>query len=101
MWFCLLFIDGNTTNLFTSALYNHYSAPSGFCFDILCNYGDPLVDDENSPLYNVKEKVESFAEFVRKQAEKYQTNNIIITMGDDFHYQDALAYFINMDILIE
>lgn len=87
--------------MFTSALYNHYSAPSGFCYDVKCNYGDPIVDDEESPLYNLKSKVEGFAEFIRKQAANYKTNNIIITMGDDFHYQDALAYFENMDLLIE
>lgn len=87
--------------MFTSLLYNHYSAPDGFCFDVACNNVVPIVDDEESPLYNLKSKVEAFAEFVRKQAANYKSNNIIITMGDDFHYQNAHANFVNMDVLIE
>lgn len=85
--------------MFTSTLYNHYSAPGGFCFDVKCG-DDPLVDDEESPLYNIRTKVEDFAAFVRNQAKNYKTNNIIITMGDDFNYQDALSYFTNIDRLI-
>lgn len=96
-----MLLEKNLTNLFTSALYNHYSAPSGFCFDVLCNYGDPIVDDKESPIYNLESKVKAFGDFVRKQAAFYSTNNIIITMGDDFHYQDALSYFANLDKLIE
>lgn len=95
-----MFLEGNVSHIFTSALYNHYSAPSGFCFDVKCS-DDPIVDDEESPLYNLKDKVEAFAEFIRKQASNYKTNNIIITMGDDFHYQDALSYFTSLDRLIE
>uniref|UniRef100_A0A182IWS0 Glycoside hydrolase family 38 N-terminal domain-containing protein n=1 Tax=Anopheles atroparvus TaxID=41427 RepID=A0A182IWS0_ANOAO len=40
-------------DLFTSVLYNHYSAPPGYCFDILCN-DDPMIDDKGSTDYNVK-----------------------------------------------
>lgn len=46
-------------------------------------------------------QVEAFAAFVRNQAQYYKTNNIIITMGDDFNYQDALTYFHNLDLVIE
>nr|XP_022904701.1 uncharacterized protein LOC111416832 [Onthophagus taurus] len=42
-----------------------------------------------------------FADFINTQAQYYTTNNIIITMGDDFNYQDALSYFSNMDKLVQ
>lgn len=30
-------------------------------------------------------KVADFANFTKRQARSYRTNNIILTMGDDFH----------------
>jgi hypothetical protein len=47
---------GSEADLFTSVLYNHYSAPKGFCFDVLCE-DDPIIDNINSADYNVDEKV--------------------------------------------
>lgn len=47
---------GSTSNLFTSILYDGYSSPHGFCFDVLCSE-EPVVDDKNSPEYNVDTKV--------------------------------------------
>jgi hypothetical protein len=39
---------GNRTQIFTHALYSHYSAPNGFDFE----FGDPFVDDPNLTTYN-------------------------------------------------
>lgn len=47
---------GSTSNLFTSILYDGYSSPNGFCFDVLCSE-DPVVDDKKSSEYNVDRKV--------------------------------------------
>ncbi|XP_968354.2 lysosomal alpha-mannosidase [Tribolium castaneum] len=91
---------GNSSDIFTSVMYNHYSAPAGFCFDIVCN-DEPIIDDEESPDYNWKSRVEAFANFVREQASKYPTNNILVPMGDDFRYQAALNAYINTDRLIK
>ena len=43
-------------SIFTGALYNHYSAPPGFCFDVTCNDA-PIIDNDKSPEYNVPDKV--------------------------------------------
>lgn len=51
---------GKNADLFTGVLYNTYSPPPGFCFDILCS-DDPIIEDKSSPEYNVEEKVISFA----------------------------------------
>nr|CAD7449280.1 unnamed protein product [Timema bartmani] len=44
--------------------------------------------------------VDEFVGYVARQAENYVTNNIAITMGEDFHYQDAHLWFKNLDKLI-
>lgn len=44
------------SNLFTGVLYNNYAPPPGFCFDVLCD-DDPIIDDMNSPDYNVDKLV--------------------------------------------
>lgn len=46
----------SSSDLFTGVLYNTYSPPPGFCFDILCA-DEPIVDDKDSPEYNVDKKV--------------------------------------------
>ncbi|KAJ9579723.1 hypothetical protein L9F63_004649, partial [Diploptera punctata] len=45
--------------------------------------------------------VEEFIKLVNKQALHYTTNNIILTMGGDFTYQDSNKWFKNMDKLIK
>lgn len=88
------------SDLFTSALYNHYSAPPGFCFDVLCR-DDPFVDGQYSVENNVKQKVDDFLTFVTNMSARYRSNHLIVTMGDDFNYMDANMNFVNMDKLIK
>lgn len=47
------------------------------------------------------EQISDFANFVKKQAASYRTNNVILTMGDDFHYMSAQMWFKNLDKLIK
>ncbi|XP_031833177.1 lysosomal alpha-mannosidase II isoform X1 [Nomia melanderi] len=90
---------GADADLFTVALYNNYSPPPGFCFDVLCN-DEPINDDPKSPDYNVDERVEKLLEYARRQASSYRSNNVIFTMGEDFNYQHAEMWFTNLDRLI-
>ncbi|XP_053988963.1 lysosomal alpha-mannosidase isoform X2 [Hylaeus volcanicus] len=90
---------GSRADLFTVALYNTYSPPPGFCFDVLCN-DEPIIDDPDSPDYNVKERINEFLQYAVQQAKAYRTNNVILTMGGDFTFQQAEMYFVNMDKLI-
>jgi hypothetical protein len=46
-------------------------------------------------------QVSEFVSFVDQQAQYYTSNNIILTMGGDFTYQDAEMYFKNLDKLIK
>lgn len=45
-------------------------------------------------------QVQKFVAYAEKQAGSYSTNNIIMTMGEDFNYQDANMWFKNLDKLI-
>ncbi|ALC39282.1 CG9463 [Drosophila busckii] len=87
-------------DLFTGALYNNYQAPPGFCFDILCA-DQPIIDGKHSPDNNVKQKIDAFFEFVTKMSKGYRTPNLLITMGEDFHYQNADMWYKNLDKLIK
>ncbi|XP_017876463.1 lysosomal alpha-mannosidase isoform X1 [Ceratina calcarata] len=90
---------GTRADLFTVALYNTYSPPPGFCYDVLCR-DEPIIDDPDSPDYNVKERVEALLNYANRQAASYKTNNVIFTMGEDFNYQQAEFWFSNLDKLI-
>lgn len=49
-------ILGSSTNIFTHVFSSFYTQPDYFCWDVLCT-DEPLVDDEESPDYNIKRKV--------------------------------------------
>ncbi|GAB1861211.1 Lysosomal alpha-mannosidase [Camponotus japonicus] len=91
---------GKRANLFTTAMYNTYSPPPGFCFDVLCA-DEPMIDDPDSPDYNIERRVDLFLTYAHTQASAYKTNHIILTMGDDFNYQQADMWFDNLDKLIK
>jgi len=52
-------------------------------------------------LYHNFFQVKNFVKFAQEQAQYYTSNNIILTMGDDFTYQDAAMYFKNLDKLVK
>uniref|UniRef100_A0A6P4EAE6 Alpha-mannosidase n=1 Tax=Drosophila rhopaloa TaxID=1041015 RepID=A0A6P4EAE6_DRORH len=91
---------GEEADLFSGALYNNYQAPDGFCFDVLCSDA-PIIDGKHSPDNNVKERVDAFLEYVTKMATQFRTPNVILTMGEDFHYQNADMWYKNLDKLIK
>ncbi|XP_027845178.2 lysosomal alpha-mannosidase-like isoform X1 [Aphis gossypii] len=92
---------GSSADLYTQVLYNYYSAPDGFCFDIVCGV-NPIVDDIHSPEYNVEAKANYLINYLRYQEQAYQNHgNVILTMGGDFTYQDAHYYFKSLDKLIK
>lgn len=112
---------GADADLFTGALYNTYGPPPGFCFDILCS-DEPFIDNKHSKDYNVDSRVSfvvfwifnlitifltsnpnqlrAFFDYLDVQKRYFRTNNIILTMGGDFTYQDANYYYKNLDKLI-
>lgn len=45
-------------------------------------------------------QVSDFIKYVEDQATQYRTDNVIITMGEDFTYTDASVWYKNIDKLI-
>ena len=91
---------GHKSDIFTGVLYRGYGAPPGFCFDILCKEVQPIQDDPNLFDYNVPDRVNAFVFDCSQQALHYTTNNIMLTFGSDFQYENALENFKNLDKLI-
>nr|XP_022902063.1 lysosomal alpha-mannosidase-like [Onthophagus taurus] len=87
------------SKIFVSIIFNGYTSPFLFCFDFLCN-DNPIVDDDSSPEYNLDGMIARFAEYINIVASSYTTNHIMVAMGGDFHFQDALRHFSNLDKLI-
>ncbi|XP_030052794.1 lysosomal alpha-mannosidase [Microcaecilia unicolor] len=86
-------------DLFTGVLPNGYNPPAFMCWDGLCS-DDPVMDDESLEGYNVDIIVSRFLAVAYSQAEVYRTNHLIMTMGSDFHYENAQLWYKNMDKLI-
>ena len=91
---------GQDSDIFTGVLYNGYAPPRGFCYDQSCNDTPPVQDDPRLFDLNVKETVERFVNVACKQASQYKTNHIMLTMGEDFQYENANTWYKNLDKLI-
>ncbi|XP_046463564.1 lysosomal alpha-mannosidase-like [Daphnia pulex] len=90
---------GEPNSIFTGIFYEHYSAPNGFCFDVVCR-DEPFIDSPRSADYNVVKKVKDLEAHIKAKALSYSTSNIMLTMGDDFNYMSADMNFKNMDKMI-
>ncbi|KAM6940660.1 lysosomal alpha-mannosidase [Xenentodon cancila] len=86
-------------DLFTGILPNGYNPPEGFCWDQLCD-DPPIRDDPDLQDYNVDDVVKRFLTIAGSQAKVYKTNHIVMTMGSDFQYENALLWYKNLDKLI-
>ncbi|XP_017840564.2 LOW QUALITY PROTEIN: lysosomal alpha-mannosidase [Drosophila busckii] len=86
-------------DIFTGLLYRHYSAPPGFCFDVLCS--DAPIIDGKSYDNNVKSRVDDFISYVKSMSNSFRATHIMVPMGDDFQYENAEMNFKNMDKLIK
>lgn len=81
---------GETSQIFAHTLYNHYCSPSGFDFDSTV-YDDysPFISDPNLDTYNAPEKAVAMHNWITNMSQHYRSNNLFITMGCDFAFQDA------------
>lgn len=79
---------GNDVQIFTHALYNHYSSPPGFNFDIL-DSDEPFISNAKSDTFNAKEKAQAMIDQVEERRDHYASNDIFMLFGDDFRYMDA------------
>ncbi len=86
--------------IYTQMLYNHYSAPPGFCFDMFCS-DDRIVTNKALLTYNLDARVDALVDYFLKVAKAFRTAHLLTPFGEDFNYQDAGEYYRNIDNLIE
>ncbi|CAM4947282.1 unnamed protein product [Rotaria socialis] len=91
---------GEQSWLFTGILPRVYTAPSSFCFDYRCR-DEPIKDDPRLHDYDVDQRVQAFIDAAHIQARSFTTNHIMMTMGSDFHYENANEWFKNLEKLIK
>lgn len=80
-------------------MYQHYSAPGGFCFDANCG-DDPIVNNTNFTTYNAVKKANQFYDYLNHMSQHYISDHLFVPMGDDFNYQNAKMNYESMDALI-
>ncbi|XP_007421015.1 lysosomal alpha-mannosidase isoform X1 [Python bivittatus] len=98
LWRASRNLDPPVADLFTGILPNVYNPPVSLCWDQICS-DNPIVDDDSDE-NNVENIVAYFLGTATAQAKHYRTNHIVMTMGSDFQYENALLWYKNMDKLI-
>lgn len=86
--------------LFTHVNYYHYSPPPGFCFDIRCT-DEPIKDDPTLEDYNLDSKSDKLVNYFKSMALHFRSNNLMHTLGEDFHFVSARMWFKNYDKLLK
>lgn len=96
LWHASDSLDPKKSDLFTGAMYNTYSPPPGFCFDILCQ-DEPIIDDKKSKDYNVERRVSLililklftfiviFCAGMRREGQRFLTNFFLLCFFCVFH----------------
>uniref|UniRef100_A0A1A9WU12 Alpha-mannosidase n=1 Tax=Glossina brevipalpis TaxID=37001 RepID=A0A1A9WU12_9MUSC len=87
------------SDIFASVLYQSHLASDGFCFDVMCDKRDNIIDDE-SDLNNIEEKVYQFIQIINNMKKYYGARDLLLPIGGDFSYKDARNNFNMMDKLI-
>jgi len=86
--------------MFTHIMYQHYVPPPGFDWDV--DSGDePIQDDKELEDYNVNSRLADFLNVCQDRASKFQSSNIMMTMGSDFQHRQSEDWFDNLDKLIK
>lgn len=92
---------GESVQIFTSAMYDHYCYPTGFWFDDKFYGDDPVVTDETLETFNGDEKVGYLMKYIMHENEHYLGNHVMVPMGCDFTYSNSKLSYLSIDRLIE
>ena len=93
---------GEDAEIFTSVFPFHYNMPAGLHFNYEGrNAQDVVCDDPALEGYNVAEKVDALVQAAEEYSSYMLGDDVMLLMGDDFHYGNANAWFKNLDKLIE
>ena len=91
---------GKTDSIFTGNFASgNYGPPKGFWWEWSNSPDAPMIED--GPERNIEERVETFVQRCFELANMTVGDDIMLTMGSDFHYAAAHVWFSNLDILIK
>jgi len=77
----------------TGSYNGNYGPPGGFCFDVHCD-DDYLIGQDNA---TVQARITDLVKFLKVQSDRTKGSNIMLTMGEDFNYENALTWYENME----
>ena len=93
---------GTDTQIFTHVLYDHYSSPPGFAFDILDVNSDWNDEEQKMSLtYDRACESNKLLDYINNQSAHYRTNEVFLIFGDDFRYMNAFQNYYYIDQMIE
>jgi alpha-mannosidase len=78
----------------------NYGPPPGFWWEWTSSPDAIIADDPDLKEYNVEERVNTFVQRCYDLANVTRGNDIMLTMGSDFHYSNAHVWYKNLDKLI-
>ena len=67
----------------------------------MAGHDDPVVSDESLPTFNADEKVDLMLDYINHMKKHYKGNHLMVPMGNDFTYGNAILNFRSMDRLIK
>jgi len=79
----------------------NYQPPPGICFDLRCPETDPVMADSRLKDYNLDKMTDTLIQGIEEEAGKTNGDTIMLKMGSDFHYQNAIVWYKSLDLLIE
>ena len=92
-------VSGNQDQILAHVNYYMYMPPPGFCFDQTC-VEEPIKSDPTLEGYNVDIRAQAFVSYFKNMSNSYQSNNLLHTLGSDFHWSNARMWTLNMDKLM-
>jgi hypothetical protein len=76
-------------------LDTHYASPIGYDWESLEHPSTPVTND------NIQAKSDAFVSILRERKTYYQTQHVLVLMGEDFRFQNASLQFENMDYIVQ
>ena len=80
----------------TGSFLGNYGPPAGFCFDVHCDEDYLIGQDEDILMSRLTDLTKS----IKVQSDRTRGSHIMLTMGEDFNYENAFVQFENIDFMI-
>jgi lysosomal alpha-mannosidase len=90
---------GERVQIFSHVMYHDYRTPPGLNWDS-AGRDDPFIDDPRFETFNADAICAEFFDWIMHMKDHYRTNNLFVTMGEDFNYMNAKQFFTSIDKLI-